>query len=213
YFDNLFTDQRLPRPVSADTLVKLGVLSWHIPVDGHEAGDDFEVNKVAKERGYKNRDVINVSQEGIGAVYEEKIRGFFEEQMHEDEEIRYILSGSGFFDVRECAADATPPTDAWIHIAVASSDLLVLPAGIYHRFTLDTKDQIRTLRLFKDEPKWIPHARSAGTSGHGHERGGRCVASIERGRWGGREGEVYDVNLECTYLLLFAPRSLDAAGA
>ncbi|KAF7353388.1 1,2-dihydroxy-3-keto-5-methylthiopentene dioxygenase [Mycena sanguinolenta] len=104
YFDNLPTDQGLPhitdpaRPVLAETLVKLSVLSWHVPVDGHESGvdeadDEFEVNRVAKERGYKNRDVINVSREGMGAVYEEKIRGFFEEHMHEDEEIRYILSG------------------------------------------------------------------------------------------------------------------------
>ncbi|KAJ6461811.1 ARD/ARD' family-domain-containing protein, partial [Mycena sanguinolenta] len=89
-------------------------------------------------RGYKNRDVINVSREGMGAVYEEEIRG---RHMHEDEEIRYILSG--FFDVRET------PTDAWIRIAVAAGDLLVLPAGIYHRITLYTKDQIRALRLFK----------------------------------------------------------------
>ncbi|KAF7353425.1 1,2-dihydroxy-3-keto-5-methylthiopentene dioxygenase [Mycena sanguinolenta] len=159
YFDNLPTDQRLPhitdpaRPVSPETLAKLGVLSWVVPVPPHAASpsnsqgiseeEDCEVNRVAKERGYKNRDVINVSREGMGAVYDEKIRGFFEEHMHEDEEIRYILSGSGFFDVREM------PTDAWIRIAVAPGDLLVLPAGIYHRFTLDTKDQIRALRLFK----------------------------------------------------------------
>ncbi|KAF7353400.1 1,2-dihydroxy-3-keto-5-methylthiopentene dioxygenase [Mycena sanguinolenta] len=133
YFDNLPTDQRLLhttyllRPVSTETLAKLGGVD--------ERDDEFEVNRVAKERGYKNRDVINLSREGTGSVYE-KIRGFFEEHMHEDEEIRYILSGN-------------TPTDPWIRIVVAPGDLLVLPAGIYHRFTLDTKDQIRALRLFK----------------------------------------------------------------
>ena len=30
-----------------------------------------------KERNYKNRDVIKVSKEGLGDVYEEKLRGFF----------------------------------------------------------------------------------------------------------------------------------------
>ena len=31
----------------------------------------------AKERGYKNRDEINVSKAGLGDLYEEKIKGFF----------------------------------------------------------------------------------------------------------------------------------------
>lgn len=82
--------------------------------------------------------------------------------MHEDEEIRYILSGSGFFDVRgafavfpgshqsvlnRCIQET--PSDAWIRLALDPGDLLVLPAGIYHRFTLDEKNRVRALRLFQ----------------------------------------------------------------
>ncbi|KAF9455988.1 Acireductone dioxygenase ARD family [Collybia nuda] len=167
YFDNLSGDQRLPhdydpsRPVSPETLASLNIKHWTIPVLGHEE----KVDAIAKERGYKNRDTINVSREGMGEIYEEKIKGFFQEHMHEDEEIRYILSGSGFFDVRET------PTDAWIRLAVEPGDLLVVPAGIYHRFTLDEKDNIKALRLFKDEPKWVPHNRGPETDVNPHRIG------------------------------------------
>ncbi|KAF8626306.1 hypothetical protein AX15_004976 [Amanita polypyramis BW_CC] len=159
YYDDLPGDQRLPhdyvptRPVSADALKTLGVSYWSILVEGYER----EIDLIAKEREYKNRDIVNISKEGLGDAYEEKIRGFFQEHLHEDEEIRYILSGSGFFDVRETTSDA------WIRIAVVPGDLLVLPAGIYHRFSLDQLDNIRALRLFKDEPRWIPYNRSAET--------------------------------------------------
>lgn len=159
YYDNLPGDQRLAhdyvpsRPVSLDTLKALDVNHWSIPLEGYER----EIDLIANERGYKNRDTINISKESLGDAYEQKIRGFFQEHLHEDEEIRYIQSGGGYFDVRES------PSDAWIRIAVQPGDLLVLPAGIYHRFTLNEMNNCKALRLFKDEPKWIPYNRSAET--------------------------------------------------
>ena len=74
YYDNIPEDQRLPhdyvpsRVVSEETLKKLNVSYWHIPVEGYEP----KVDAVAKERGYKNRDMINVSKAGMGEVREDQ---------------------------------------------------------------------------------------------------------------------------------------------
>ncbi|KIJ18079.1 hypothetical protein PAXINDRAFT_167368 [Paxillus involutus ATCC 200175] len=166
YFDDLPGDQRLlhdsGKPVNDNILESIGVLHWHIPVPADASGPYTAVDDVAKERGYKNRDVITITREGLGDLYETKLKTFFEEHMHEDEEIRYILKGSGFFDVRE------HPTDSWIRCQLDAGDLMVLPAGIYHRFTLDEKNMIVAMRLFKDEPKWTPYNRSEATDVNPH---------------------------------------------
>ncbi|KAI6778249.1 uncharacterized protein J7T54_004880 [Emericellopsis cladophorae] len=126
-YDGLPGDQRLPhdsgREVGIDALAKLGVLYYHLPeIDG--------VNQLAAERGYKNRDEIRVSPEAMGDVYEDKVKMFFHEHLHEDEEIRYIRGGQGYFDVRS-------KDDEWVRVLLAKDDLLILPPGIYHRFTTD----------------------------------------------------------------------------
>jgi len=146
WFDNKPGDQREPhdsgRDVSLDDLEKLGVLYYRFP-------DESEVDSLAAQRSYKNRDLITVSPEKMGDVYEDKVKMFFNEHLHEDEEIRYIRDGRGFFDVRNAG-------DEWIRVQLEKDDLLILPSGIYHRFTTDSDNYIVAMRLFQDEPKWTP---------------------------------------------------------
>ncbi|KAL8916184.1 MAG: hypothetical protein Q9172_006415 [Xanthocarpia lactea] len=150
WFDNKEGDQREDhdsgRSVDAEYLSKLGVLYRHCScIDG--------VDIIASERSYKNRDEIIVSPEKMGSAYEDKVKMFFNEHLHEDEEIRYILDGEGFFDVRSIE-------DKWVRMRLEKGDLIILPAGIYHRFTTDSKNYIKAMRLFKDEPKWTPLNRA-----------------------------------------------------
>jgi 1,2-dihydroxy-3-keto-5-methylthiopentene dioxygenase len=144
--------------VDSHYLRDLGVIYHRCPSVDH-------VNAIAQERDYKNRDEITVSPEKMGAVYEDKVKMFFNEHLHEDEEIRYILGGEGFFDVRN-------EGDEWVRIRLEKDDLIILPAGIYHRFTTDAKNvslappgmnltadvvqYIKAMRLFKEDPKWTP---------------------------------------------------------
>lgn len=91
------------------------------------------MDALAAERGYKNRDEVTVSPQTMGDVYEDKVKMFFAEHLHEDEEIRYIRDGEGYFDVRG-------QEDEWVRIRLSKDDLIILPAGIYHRFTTDDKN-------------------------------------------------------------------------
>jgi 1,2-dihydroxy-3-keto-5-methylthiopentene dioxygenase len=65
--------------------------------------------------------------------------------LHTDDEVRFVRDGSGYFDVRDRQVSYLIVIremfhvlqDKWIRIFVERGDLIVLPAGIYHRFTTD----------------------------------------------------------------------------
>lgn len=109
------------KPASTEQLRKLGVLQWQLDADNHEK--DPKLKAIRADRNYsyqvifhgtvsensslrrtlpsgalttgtRLQDVITIRKDTL-PNYEEKLKSFFEEHLHTDEEIRYILEGSG----------------------------------------------------------------------------------------------------------------------
>ncbi|CCH58277.1 hypothetical protein TBLA_0A04840 [Henningerozyma blattae CBS 6284] len=156
FYDNDYSvDFREPhesgRKADVSDLKKIGVEYYHMP-------KLEDVNKFAKNRAYKNRDTIELNLKTFKndeKALVSQLNIFFDEHLHEDEEIRYCLEGDGYFDFRSNKND-------WIRCKVEKGDFLVVPAGIYHRFTLTSSNHIKALRLFKDQPKWLAIERTKG---------------------------------------------------
>jgi 1,2-dihydroxy-3-keto-5-methylthiopentene dioxygenase len=147
------------KKVDVGAMRKLGIKYWKMDAEKYkdtyplkavpwnpEDAVDPRLKEIRDDRGYSYADIISVHPDHLPG-FEDIVKTFFEEHIHDAEEIRYILDGSGFFDVRD--AD-----DTWLRIHVKKGDLMTLPEGIYHRFTCDEKDYIKAMRLFIGQPIW-----------------------------------------------------------
>ncbi|CAN0443748.1 unnamed protein product [Ascophyllum nodosum] len=149
--DDTSADQRLPHRqdpnVECDVaeLKSLGVVNWTLDADKYE--NDPELEKIRHDRGYSYQDIITVSPEKLPTTRPRSSRS--SRSTCTDEEIRYILEGSGYFDVRGKG-------ERWVRIKMGKGDMITLPAGIYHRFTLDDTNYIKAMRLFVGDPVWTP---------------------------------------------------------
>ncbi|CAH0558719.1 unnamed protein product [Brassicogethes aeneus] len=156
YMDNDTSDQRNEHHRNPPVFIDLNVLKDVSGVEYFQLNlktftTDGTLDKIKRERGYTYEDELTCSKECL-ENYEEKLKIFYKEHLHTDEEIRLIVEGSGYFDVRDI-------NDDWIRIEVVPGDLLILPSGIYHRFTMDNNNFIKAKRLFIGEPVWTAHNR------------------------------------------------------
>ena len=146
-------------PVTLEELADLGVETFSfdpLTMSSLPKPDDppSDVNRsmldtyIAKRR-YATRDEVK-----CGEATDEKLTQFFEEHCHEDDEVRLIKEGSGYFDVRDAQ-------ERWIRVKVVAGDLILLPAGIYHRFTLTEEKCATAIRIFSTAAKWVPIPRVA----------------------------------------------------
>ncbi|XP_009327584.1 PREDICTED: 1,2-dihydroxy-3-keto-5-methylthiopentene dioxygenase [Pygoscelis adeliae] len=146
-----------PVPLSLKLYTKMTAVSatqytlFTLDADNYET--DPCLKEIRRAENYSWMDIVTIHKDKL-PNYEEKIKTFYEEHLHLDDEIRYILDGSGYFDVRD-------KDDKWIRISMEKGDMITLPAGIYHRFTLDENNYVKAMRLFVGEPVWTAYNRPA----------------------------------------------------
>ncbi|HYG77274.1 MAG TPA: acireductone dioxygenase [Planctomycetota bacterium] len=106
-----------------------------------------EVERLKARGGYVTADVINVTPDtpNLDAM----LNKFNKEHTHSEDEVRFILKGSGIFHIH-------PKNGPVIAVQTDAGDLINLPAGTEHWFDLCSDRAIKAIRLFKDPSGWSP---------------------------------------------------------
>jgi len=112
-----------------------------------------EIERLKAEGGYVTADVISVNPQtqGLDAM----LAKFNREHWHDEDGVRFIVSGRGLFHVR-------PREGAVVAIEVEAGDLIRVPRGTWHWFDLCSDRQIRAIRLFQDPSGWTPRYTESG---------------------------------------------------
>jgi 1,2-dihydroxy-3-keto-5-methylthiopentene dioxygenase len=125
-----------------------GILYEALPTEPSAYQPSLDALK--RDRGYVAQDEVALAPDtpNLEAICAK----FVDEHRHDDDEVRFVLSGEGVFDIRSL-------DDRWMRVMVQPGDLLVVPKERYHRFFLTDRKAIRCVRLFRDTSGWVPHYR------------------------------------------------------
>jgi 1,2-dihydroxy-3-keto-5-methylthiopentene dioxygenase len=123
------------------------------PVEANAAAEEIlkayakEIEKLKELGGYVTADVIDVNARTPDL--DSMLAKFNREHWHDEDEVRFIISGRGLFHIR-------PKESSVVAIEVEPGDLLLVPKGTWHWFDLCSDRQIRAIRLFQDPAGWTP---------------------------------------------------------
>lgn len=122
------------------------------PADEVLAAFAAPIEEMKRRGGYTTADVIDVRPDtpGLDAM----LARFDKEHTHSEDEVRFILAGRGIFflDLDERV----------VSVEVGPGDMLRVPCGTRHWFTLCDERRIRAVRWFQDTTGWTPHYTGTG---------------------------------------------------
>jgi len=104
-----------------------------------------EISDLKSSQGYLTQDVVVLSSAtpNLDTILEK----FRREHHHTDDEVRFVVDGSGIFTIRK---------DRLVFdVTVTPGDLIVVPAYTRHWFDLTPERKIKCIRIFKDPAGWV----------------------------------------------------------
>jgi 1,2-dihydroxy-3-keto-5-methylthiopentene dioxygenase len=111
-----------------------------------------EIDEMKRRGGYVTADVIDVTPEtpNLDAM----LARFDKEHTHSEDEVRFILAGKGIFFLHIGGRVAS--------VEVHPGDMLRVPKGTTHWFTLCEDKRIRAVRWFQETTGWAPAYTGSG---------------------------------------------------
>ena len=111
-----------------------------------------EITEMKRRGGYVTADVIDVNP--ATPNLETMLAKFDKEHTHDEDEVRFIVAGRGIFFLHLGEKVAS--------VEVGPGDMLCVPRGTTHWFTLCEDRRIRAIRWFQDTAGWTPHYTGSG---------------------------------------------------
>ena len=130
----------------------LGRVAVDAPAEAVLAAFGAEIDEMKRRGGYTTADIIDVNPQtpGLDAM----LARFDKEHTHSEDEVRFILAGRGIFFLHLGGKV--------VSVEVGPGDLLRVPRGTTHWFTLCEDRRIRAVRWFQNTTGWTPHYTESG---------------------------------------------------
>lgn len=104
-----------------------------------------DIARLKARGGYQSVDVARVTPDHPARA--EMRARFLAEHVHDDDEVRFFVEGTGLFYVRAGGA---------VHaLECTAGDLVVLPAGTAHWFDMGAAPRFTAIRLFTTPDGWV----------------------------------------------------------
>jgi len=129
-----------PKTLTEDQLKqKFGILCYKVDMD-----DLIAMKKrlfyVKQERNCKREDTITISEEQT-PDFLNKMDELYEPVCKKEDVVTLVITGAAYYDIER-------DEDEWIRVCVERGDMIVIPAGVTHRFTTTPQNNVVMRRFF-----------------------------------------------------------------